>query len=78
MTTIIDGFATGWNAIITDDVNPLIVQGTAQTASLTKELADGIAWVNTQLTAVDKAIKGLPGLVAEGLGSVAADAQSGN
>jgi len=82
LTAIISGLSTDVDTSIaiattTDTVTPLIIQGKVQVVSLVAQLNSAFAMVSTQLTSLDSAIKGMPGLISQGLNSVASDALTG-
>ena len=82
LTAVITSISTSVNGSIaaatsTSNVTPLLIQGKAQVASLVTQLNSAFTMVNTELTKIDTAIKGLPGLISGGLNSIVSDAFSG-
>ena len=82
LTAIIDTLSTNASTAVTTATAsgssiPLLTQGKAQITSLFSTLNSAFTTINTELTKLDSNIKGMPGLIGEGLNSLAADARSG-
>lgn len=82
LTAVITGISSSVNtsitaAKITDTVTPLLIQGQAQISSLMTQLSSAFTTVTSGLTTLDGAVKGMPGIIAQGLSTVTSDAATG-